>query len=105
MFLADIPQELVEAEGTERSTDRAYERSVGFTREPSKWKGAINSPSAVRDNKDLELAVGDRVSHDTFGEGSVASVSGQNPRQTAEVRFESGVTKRLLVKMAPITKL
>ena len=105
MFLADIPQELVEAEGSERSTDRAYERSVGFTREPSKWKGAINSPSAVRDNKDLELAVGDRVNHDTFGEGAVVSVSGQNPRQTAEVRFESGVTKRLLVKMAPITKL
>jgi len=105
MFLADIPQELAEAEGTERSTDRAYERSVGFTREPSKWKGAINTPSAVKDNKDLELAVGDRVNHDSFGEGSVISVSGQNPRQTAEVRFESGVTKRLLVKMAPITKL
>jgi len=105
MFLADIPPELAEAEGAERSTDRAYERSVGFTREPSKWKGAINTPSAVKDNKDLELAVGDRVNHDSFGEGSVISVSGQNPRQTAEVRFESGVTKRLLVKMAPITKL
>jgi DNA helicase-2/ATP-dependent DNA helicase PcrA len=105
MFLSDIPQELTEAEGTERSTDRAYERSVGFTREPSKWKGAINTPSAVKDNKDLELAVGDRVNHDSFGAGSVISVAGQNPRQTAEVRFESGVTKRLLVKMAPITKL
>jgi len=105
MFLSDIPQELTEAEGTERSTDRAYERSVGFTKEPSKWKGAINTPSAVKDNKDLELAVGDRVNHDSFGAGSVISVTGQNPRQTAEVRFESGVTKRLLVKMAPITKL
>ena len=105
MFLSDIPQELTEAEGTERSTDRAYERSVGFTREPSKWKGAINTPSAVKDNKDLELAVGDRVNHDSFGAGSVIGVAGQNPRQTAEVRFESGVTKRLLVKMAPITKL
>jgi len=105
MFLADVPQELVETEGTERSTDKTYERSVGFTREPSNWKGAINTPSAVRDNKDLELAVGDRVNHDSFGEGSVINVSGQNPRQTAEVRFESAVTKRLLVKMAPITKL
>jgi len=35
----------------------------------------------------------------------VVSVSGNPPRQTAEVRFLSGVTKRLLVKMAPITKL
>ena len=97
MFLNDIPQELVDSEG--------QERSIATTREPTKWAGAINTPSAVRDNKDLELAVGDRISHESFGEGGVVSVSGNPPRQTAEVRFLSGVTKRLLVKMAPITKL
>jgi DNA helicase-2/ATP-dependent DNA helicase PcrA len=97
MFLNDIPQELVDSEG--------QERSITTTREPTKWAGAINTPSAVRDNKDLELAVGDRISHESFGEGGVVSVSGNPPRQTAEVRFLSGVTKRLLVKMAPITKL
>ena len=97
MFLNDIPQELVDSEG--------QERSITTTREPTKWAGAINTPSAVRDNKVLELAVGDRISHESFGEGGVVSVSGNPPRQTAEVRFLSGVTKRLLVKMAPITKL
>ncbi|MDG2497522.1 MAG: UvrD-helicase domain-containing protein [Aquiluna sp.] len=97
MFLNDIPQELVDSEG--------QERSISQTREPTKWAGAINTPSAVRDNKDLELAVGDRLNHESFGEGSVVSVSGNPPRQTAEVRFQSGVTKRLLVKMAPITKI
>ena len=102
MFLADIPQELVEAEGTERSIPSTASRP---DRPSPSWKGAINTPSALRDNKDLELAVGDKVNHDTFGKGQVITVSGTNPRQTAEVRFDSGVTKRLLVKMAPITKL
>ncbi len=102
MFLADIPQELVEAEGTERSISSTASRP---DRPSPSWKGAINTPSALRDNKDLELAVGDKVNHDTFGNGQVITVSGTNPRQTAEVRFDSGVTKRLLVKMAPISKL
>ena len=102
MFMADIPQELVEAEGTERSISSTASRP---DRPSPSWKGAINTPSALRDNKDLELAVGDKVNHDTFGNGQVITVSGTNPRQTAEVRFDSGVTKRLLVKMAPISKI
>ncbi|MDP4756026.1 MAG: hypothetical protein NWR78_02660, partial [Aquiluna sp.] len=62
-------------------------------------------PSAVRDNKDLTLEVGDKITHDAFGQGQVISVAGNPPKQTAEIRFDNGVTKRLLVKMAPITKL
>ena len=53
----------------------------------------------------MELAVGDRIRHEAFGEGKVIAVAGTPPRQTAEVRFSSGPTKRLLVKMAPIEKL
>ena len=100
-FLSDIPGELVEASGAER---RAL-ASTGYQRPATKWAGAINSTAAVRDNKDLELSVGDRIKHDTFGQGTVISVTGSPPRQTAEVRFETGMTKRLLVKMAPIEKI
>jgi DNA helicase-2/ATP-dependent DNA helicase PcrA len=100
-FLSDIPGELVEASGAER---RAAV-STGYQRPATKWAGAINSTAAVRDNKDLELAVGERIKHDSFGSGVVISVTGTPPRQTAEVRFETGMTKRLLVKMAPIEKI
>jgi len=96
-FLSDIPQELIESVGTERSIAATAPR-------PSKWEGAITA-SSIRDNKDLELAISDRISHESFGEGTVVGVSGSPPKQTAEVSFDSGVTKRLLVKMAPITKL
>lgn len=100
-FLSDIPGELVEASGAERRPLAAN----GYQRPATKWAGAINSTAAVRDNKDLELSVGDRIKHDTFGQGTVISVTGSPPRQTAEVRFETGMTKRLLVKMAPIEKI
>jgi DNA helicase-2/ATP-dependent DNA helicase PcrA len=96
-FLSDIPQELIESVGTERSIAATAPR-------PGKWEGAITA-SSIRDNKDLELAISDRIRHESFGEGTVVGVSGSPPKQTAEVSFDSGVTKRLLVKMAPITKL
>ncbi len=95
-FLADIPQELIETVGTERS--------IAATAPRTQWQGAITAQT-IRDNQDLELAVGDRIEHDAFGQGTVFSVQGAPPRQTAEVRFDSGPTKKLLVKMAPITKL
>ena len=96
-FLSDIPPELLENVGTERSIAATAPR-------PSKWEGAITA-SSIRDNKDLELALNDRINHESFGDGTVVGVTGTPPKQTAEVSFDSGVTKRLLVKMAPITKL
>ena len=96
-FLSDIPPELVENVGTERSIAATAHR-------PSKWEGAITA-SSIRDNKDLELALNDRINHESFGDGTVVGVTGTPPKQTAEVSFDTGVTKRLLVKMAPITKL
>ena len=100
-FLNDIPQDLLEIEGAERDALRP----INPSERKSSWAGAINTPAQIRDNKDLELAVGDRIQHEAFGEGKVIAVAGNPPRQTAEVRFSSGMTKRLLVKMAPIEKL
>ena len=100
-FLSDIPAELVEQVGTERAPLVQSNRPTPKT----SWAGAVNTPAAIRDNKDLELAVGDAIQHESFGKGLVVSVAGSPPKQTAEIRFDAGPTKRLLVKMAPITKL
>lgn len=52
------------------------------------------------------LAVGDRVTHDSFGMGTVVSVSGQGEKTQVEVAFrEPHGTKRLLLRYAPVTKL
>ena len=68
--------------------------SFGTGRKP---KGADQIPS---------LDVGDRVTHDSFGMGTVTSVSGQGDKTQVEVAFrEPHGTKRLLLRYAPVTKL
>ncbi len=62
-------------------------------------------PAKVRDNGDLELAPGDRIRHDDFGEGRVDAVTGEGAKRVAHVRFETAGAKKLLVKIAPIEKL
>ena len=59
----------------------------------------------VRDNGDLELAPGDRIRHDDFGEGRVDQVTGEGAKRVAHVRFDSAGAKKLLIKIAPIQKL
>ncbi|MFJ4044526.1 ATP-dependent helicase [Microbacterium sp. NPDC089987] len=73
--------------------------STAMDRFPNKVTGK------VRDNGDLELAGGDRIRHDDFGEGRVEAVTGEGAKRIAHVRFDSAGQKKLLIKIAPITKL
>ena len=54
----------------------------------------------------IPLAPGDRVTHDTFGMGSVVRTMGEGDKTQAEVDFggETGV-KRFLLRFAPLEKL
>ena len=60
---------------------------------------------SVRDNGDLELAPGDRLRHDEYGEGRVSAVTGAGTKRIAHVVFDSVGERKLLVKLAPIEKL
>lgn len=62
-------------------------------------------PAKLRDNGDLELAAGDRIRHDDFGEGRVDLVTGEGAKRIAHVRFDTAGAKKLLIKVAPIQKL
>ncbi|MFS0733810.1 UvrD-helicase domain-containing protein [Microbacterium sp. 1P10UB] len=62
-------------------------------------------PARVRDNGAMELAAGDRIRHEDFGEGRVDAVTGEGAKRVAHVRFEKVGAKKLLVKIAPIEKL
>jgi DNA helicase-2/ATP-dependent DNA helicase PcrA len=114
-FLTEIPDGLIDwresganralgSSGYTGSIARAggYEPGERKEKPRTEWKGAISS---VRDNGDLTLAIGDKIEHSDFGQGKVTDVSGEPPKQTAEVVFAGGAKKRLLVRVAPITKL
>ncbi|MEO7447710.1 MAG: 3'-5' exonuclease, partial [Humibacillus sp.] len=54
----------------------------------------------------ISLHAGDRVSHDSFGLGSVVRVEGEGDTSMAHVDFgEETGTKRLLLRYAPLVKL
>jgi len=111
-YLQEIPGHLIEwrESGSGRGgTPKRYTPSIAETtgfrsveKPKTEWAGAINQ---VRNNEGLQLAVGDTVEHDAFGKGRVVAVQGEGTKQTAEINFGGHGTKRLLVKVAPITKL
>ncbi|GAA3029760.1 ATP-dependent helicase [Microbacterium dextranolyticum] len=68
-------------------------------------KFANRIPAKVRDNGELELAPGDRIRHDDFGEGRIDMVTGEGAKRVAHVRFDTAGPKKLLIKIAPIAKL
>jgi DNA helicase-2/ATP-dependent DNA helicase PcrA len=54
----------------------------------------------------VSLSAGDRVSHDTFGLGTVVVVNGVGDRAEATIDFGDATgTKRLLLRYAPVEKL
>jgi len=77
-------------------------RSARVT-DPSRFPNRVTAK--VRDNGDLELAAGDRIRHDDFGEGRVDTVTGEGAKRIAHVRFDTAGAKKLLIKVAPIVKL
>jgi DNA helicase-2/ATP-dependent DNA helicase PcrA len=53
----------------------------------------------------LHLEPGDKVTHDTFGLGTVVRVEGEGDKSVAHVDFRDEGTKRLLLRYAPVEKL
>ena len=51
------------------------------------------------------LQVGDRVTHDAYGLGTVVVIEGAGPNAVAKIDFGTEGTKRLLLRYSPVTKL
>jgi len=51
------------------------------------------------------LAIGDRVTHDSYGLGTVVALEGAGPNSVVKVDFGSEGTKRLLLRYSPVVKL
>ncbi|MDO5671579.1 MAG: UvrD-helicase domain-containing protein [Actinomycetaceae bacterium] len=75
--------------------------------------GTLSSASALgkpekkkpQEREPIALALGDLVTHDIYGEGTVVGVEGSGPNASAKIKFKQAGTKRLLLKFAPLTKL
>ena len=108
-FLGDIPIELIQSEGATRASTGTITggyRGMAPSATPPKARTEIaGAITQVRDNGSLQLEIGDRIQHQDYGQGVVTELRGEGARQVAQVNFDSGATKSLVVKIAPIEKL
>ncbi|MDO9396499.1 MAG: UvrD-helicase domain-containing protein, partial [Herbiconiux sp.] len=82
--------------GSRWNSDATFGIEPGPPRPKTEWANRVTGQ--VRDNGDLTLAPGDRITHADFGEGRVNQVTGEGAKRVAHVTFESAGPKKLLIK-------
>ncbi|NNL09344.1 MAG: UvrD-helicase domain-containing protein [Croceitalea sp.] len=70
-----------------------------------KLKPAISSPSQNTNVIDVNLAEGALVNHTRFGKGQVLKIEGVGNDKKAEIKFEKGDIKKLLLRFAKLEVL
>jgi DNA helicase-2/ATP-dependent DNA helicase PcrA len=99
-FLDEIPAELIEWNNEGRSSFASLS-GLKKSRVPS------GPPPRATGKKStaMALVVGQRVSHDTFGLGTVVALAGDGDKSEATINFGAYGDKRLLLRYAPVTAL
>ena len=92
-FLDEIPDQLIEW------------RQRTFAPKPKFVSAPPPRATGKKSTNTISLNVGDRVSHDTFGLGTVVKISGEADRAEATINFGQLGEKRLLLRYAPVEKL
>jgi DNA helicase-2/ATP-dependent DNA helicase PcrA len=95
-FLEEIPEDVIQWRN-KSVTSSPISKRRDFTTPPPRATG--------KKSVAMDLAVGERVSHDTFGLGTVTALSGEGDRAEATINFGQYGEKRLLLRYAPVEKL
>ncbi|WP_058045871.1 DNA helicase PcrA [Streptomyces roseifaciens] len=116
-FLEEIPDQYVQWRRTGPAKPSASMSSIGsgggagsgitsgFTSSRAKAGPSGFATRRAKDRPVVALAVGDRVTHDSFGLGTVVGVKGSGDNAEATVDFGEEKPKRLLLRYAPVEKL
>ncbi|MBH1935975.1 DNA helicase PcrA [Streptomyces sp. AV19] len=105
-FLEEIPEKYVEWRRTGPATPSASVSGMASGVSSSRKSGPSGfATRRAKDRQVVSLAVGDRVTHDSFGLGTVVSVKGMGDNAEATVDFGQEKPKRLLLRYAPVEKL
>ncbi|KAB1988676.1 DNA helicase PcrA [Streptomyces triticiradicis] len=112
-FLEEIPAAHLDWKRTGATVSRpagpvsGVAASLSSTRSRSAASGASGFATrrGAGEKPVVSLAVGDRVTHDQFGLGTVVGVKGTGANAEATVDFGEPKPKRLLLRYAPVEKL
>ncbi|MFA5774349.1 MAG: DNA helicase PcrA [Ilumatobacteraceae bacterium] len=120
-FLDEIPEDLVEREGSvdsgidsSRASFRPRAERPSAQRTSSEFidravdaalSAGRSGPHGVAQPSEHGFRVGDDVIHPTFGEGIIIDIRGQNEKAEASIRFSEVGTKHLSLSWAPLKKI
>ncbi|BDH15545.1 DNA helicase PcrA [Streptomyces hygroscopicus] len=114
-FLEEIPGDYVEWKRTGPATPSASMGGMSAGSGGGGFGGALSSSRAkgpsgfatrrASDRPVVALTLGDRVTHDSFGLGTVVGVKGSGDNAEATIDFGGEKPKRLLLRYAPVEKL
>ena len=92
--------------GVERTRNLGTGGAADAPNSPTRLRSSKAAGSAGEEATDprLSLSVGDRVKHATLGEGVVTGTQHSGRQKVADVQFPTG-TKRLLLRLAPLTRV
>ena len=105
-FLAEVPEDLIDWRRVE--PDQSFSSDAWGTppRASRSFSRRDRGRDAVKVNKNLNLAKGDRVNHAKYGLGTVMSVDGAGARETVTIDFgSSGTVRLMLIGGVPMEKL
>jgi len=114
-FLDEIPIDVVDWQRSDRDRMSVAGRPSASVQQGWGGRAQGRSTGVVRLNPGgasvrktltpVSVAAGDRVSHDSFGLGTVIRVEGSGDNTMAHVDFGGAGVKRLLLRYAPLEKL
>ncbi len=106
-FLDELPDEVMDWRRT-AAEQTSWNRAV-MPQLPTRRFGSASAKAdaeARGQKRDVpSLTAGDRVTHDSFGLGTVVAVEGVGDKAVASIDFGSNGVKRLLLRYAPVEKL
>jgi DNA helicase-2/ATP-dependent DNA helicase PcrA len=105
-FIEEVPSHLVRWE-REAQAPTQWTRSEGRPAPRTGMGQTFKSTNVARRaiRSAVALEPGDRVTHDSFGLGTVLALEGVDDNAVASVDFGSAGVKRLLLRYAPLEKL
>ncbi|RZS90301.1 ATP-dependent DNA helicase PcrA [Motilibacter rhizosphaerae] len=95
-FLDEVPAALLDWQRVESSRSAPPAIAVAAARPTAKSPG---------NRSVVSLMIGDKVTHDAFGLGTVVATAGVAEKAEATIDFGAAGTKRLLLRYAPVEKL
>mgnify|MGYP003325089000 FL=1 len=109
-FIDEIKEEYLQNNVIQRSISKDFSQKSQFNKVGIRFKKAetrpaknfvkLKSSSSKSNLFDNKLIVGNIVIHERFGKGEVISIEGQGGDKKAEIKFEKGGLKKLLLRFS-----